>query len=305
MLVVTVKVGHWARRSKLSASGRIVPGGPFTGHSPGYMAVNDGTPRRVRWPWQRPDDAATRWFPSRCLSLGANSERTAESPASLDGTDITNAGSREWRAICPPSSTPRWGGGAERVRMTMNNAEVVAFSSENVGHSQLLDDFLVSATQQCLGSLNIDKTSEVFGNVREQICTGPDTVAGTRAGPVQAWPDEVPALFKAAEGAQDRDIVAMREEGLQWLGVALDERSPCCGQSFAQSGQRLTCLSHRSIVSGLPGHRGRAGGGAPSRRRDASTGVSACRTPRPVTFTRRKSARRQGPLMRVTDGVPS
>lgn len=40
--------------------------------------------------------------------------------------------------------------------MTMNNAEVVAFSSEDMGHPQLLDDFLVSAPQQCLGSLNID-----------------------------------------------------------------------------------------------------------------------------------------------------
>lgn len=108
--------------------------------------------------------------------------------------------------------------------------------------------------------------SKVFGYVRGQICTGPDTVTELRAGPVQAWPDEVPALFKAAEGAQDRDIVAMREEGLQWLGVAPDKRSPSCGQSFAQSGQRLTSLSYRTIVSGLPRPLGpRLVVGAPSR----------------------------------------
>jgi hypothetical protein len=135
----------------------------------------------------------------------------------------------------------------------MNNTEVVAFSPEDVGHPQLLDNPLVSVPEHCFGPLDVNEASHVFSDVRRQIRTGPDAVAELRAGPVQAWPDEIPALFKVAEGTKDRDVVAMRKKGLQWLSIASDERSRCCGHSFAQSRQRLSRLSHHSILSDAPG----------------------------------------------------
>jgi hypothetical protein len=55
--------------------------------------------------------------------------------------------------------------------MPMNNTEVVAFSSEDMGHPQLLDNPLVSTPQQPFRTLDVDQTSHVFGKVRGQVRT--------------------------------------------------------------------------------------------------------------------------------------
>jgi hypothetical protein len=67
-------------------------------------------------------------------------------------------------------------GRAQRVRMPMDNAEVVAFPSDDVGHPQLLDDPVLSTAQQGLGPLEIDQTSQIVGDVRGQVLAGPHAV---------------------------------------------------------------------------------------------------------------------------------
>ena len=60
------------------------------------------------------------------------------------------------QAIHPLLSTARWSSGAKRVRMSMNDAEVVVFSSENRGCAQLLDNPLVATPQPGFRSFDGD-----------------------------------------------------------------------------------------------------------------------------------------------------
>ena len=60
------------------------------------------------------------------------------------------------RAIYRPLSAAGWRSGAKRVRMPMNNAEVVAFSSKDLGCPQLLDEPLLTAPQSCFRSFDVD-----------------------------------------------------------------------------------------------------------------------------------------------------
>ena len=60
--------------------------------------------------------------------------------------------------------------------MPMNNAEVVAFSSKDLGCPQLLDEPLLTAPQSCFRSFDVDYTGEVLGDVRGQGRSGTDPV---------------------------------------------------------------------------------------------------------------------------------
>jgi hypothetical protein len=105
--------------------------------------------------------------------------------------------------------------------MPMNDTNVVTFSAEDTSHPQLLDSPPLATPQECLGSLNVDQTSHVFSDVLRQGLQDQTPSRNCELAQSRRGPTRVPTLFKAAEGALDRDVIAMREKRLQWLSVAL------------------------------------------------------------------------------------